>query len=104
MLLGDRMRASNSWTRTVFVAFFALLLAFGTTVQLTHFHADGTGHADCALCQNLHNVVRPSTAPSVRPVFLVVRRVTPPSARVYREHLFSYSHWNKPPPRSIAIA
>jgi len=98
MALGDRIRASSPQTRILFVALFVFLLAFGTTVQLMHFHPDGSGHADCAVCQYSHNVIRPSSAPAVRPIFLVVQRVAPPTTRLYREHLFSYSHWNRPPP------
>ena len=78
MVLGDRIRASSPMARILFVALFAFLLVFGTTVGLMHFHPDGSGHADCALCQNAHNVIRPSSAPAVRPIFLVVQRVAPP--------------------------
>src|SRR5581483_2320495 len=104
MVLGDRIRASSPLTRTVFVALLAFLLVFGTTVQLLHFHPDGSGHADCVLCQNAHSIIRPSSAPAVRPIFLVVRRVAPLTTRLYREHLFSYSHWNKPPPSQAPVA
>jgi hypothetical protein len=104
MALGERIRASSPTTRILFVALFAFLLVFGTTVQLLHFHADGNGHADCALCQNAHSAIRPTSAPRVQTVSLVIRRVAPPSTRLYREHLFSYSHWNRPPPDLAAIA
>lgn len=104
MAMGDRIRASSPLTRILFVGLFAFLLVFGTTVQLMHFHPDGAGHADCVLCQNAHNVIRPSSAPIVRPIFLDVQRVAPPSTRLYREHVFSYSHWNRPPPDWTAVA
>lgn len=104
MAFGDKARSSNTLTRALFVTLFAFLLIFGTTVQLLHFHADGAQHADCALCQNAHNVIRPSTVPCVRPIFVVIQRFAPPSARPYREHLFSYSHWNRPPPDKTPIA
>ena len=104
MAFGDKVRPSNTLIRVLFVALFAFLLVFGTTVQLTHFHPDGSGHADCALCQSAHNVIRPSSAPAVRPIFLVVQRVAPPATQLYREHLFSYSHWNRPPPDQVPVA
>ncbi len=104
MALGDRIRASNPQIRILFVALLAFLLVFGTTIELTHFHADGSGHTDCALCQNAHNVIRPSSAPAVRPIFLVVQSVAAPATRLYREHLFSYSHWNRPPPDQAPVA
>src|SRR5579871_1138296 len=99
-----KMRPRNAPTRILLFALLAFLLLFGTTTQLMHFHPDGSGHADCAVCQNAHNVVRPSSAPVVRPIFLVVQRLAAPTARLYREHLFSYSHWNRPPPDRIPVA
>ena len=104
MVLGDKIRGSSPLTRILFVALFAILLAFGTTVQLAHVHSDGSGHADCALCQSVHNVVRPSSAPAVRPVFIIVQRIAPPTTLLYREHVFSYSHWNRPPPDQAPVA
>src|SRR5581483_5041995 len=104
MALGNKIRASSPLTRILFVALFAFLLVFGTTVQLMHFHQDGSGHADCALCQNAHNVIRPLAAPAGRPILLVVQRAAPPTTRLYGEHLFSYSHWNRPPPSQIPVA
>src|ERR1700758_567118 len=104
MVFGERVRRANPLTRILFVAAFAFLLVLGTTVQVTHLHADGAGHTDCALCQNAYNFIRPSSVPAVRPIFLVVYRVSPPTTRVYREHLFSYSHWNRPPPEQIPVA
>ena len=104
MALGGKLRASSPLTRILFVALFAFLLVFGTTVQLMHFHPDGSGHADCALCQSAHNVVRSPSAPVIRPIFLVVQRVAPLTKRLYREHIFSYSHWNRPPPSQAPVA
>jgi hypothetical protein len=102
--LGAKTRASNTPTCILFVALFAILLLFGTTVQLIHVHPDGAEHANCALCQSVHNVVRPSAAPCIQPVFHVIARIALPRRRDYREHAFSYSHWNRPPPDLIAIA
>jgi len=80
------------------VALLALLLMFGTTVQLTHIHLDAKAHQDCALCQSAHNVIRPAVAAPVQRSIAVVRRVAVPLTRQYREHIFSFSHWNRPPP------
>lgn len=80
------------------VALLALLLMFGTTLQLTHIHLDGTAHQDCALCQTAHNVVRPAAAPPVRRAPVVVRRVVVPAARQCRPRIFATLYWNRPPP------
>lgn len=104
MLLGVKMPAADSRVRILLVALFIALLLSGTTVGLMHVHPDHAGHTDCALCQSTHNIARPSAAPIVRPAVLVVIRITLPSKREYREHLFSYSHWNRPPPDQSAVA
>lgn len=99
-----KTRARNANIPALFVALLAILLIFGTTIQLTHVHTDGAAHADCALCQSAHNVVRPSAVPCIQPVFVVVTRVAILFERPYREHIFSFSHWNRPPPDRPAIA
>jgi hypothetical protein len=93
-------------TRTCFVltVLCAILLLFGTTVQQAHFHADGLTHADCTICHTAPHVVQPSASYNIQqapvPSTRVVRSIEP----VYREHLFSFSHWNRPPPDQTAIA
>ena len=99
-----KIRARNANINILFVALFATLLLFGSTVQVTHVHVNGTAHADCALCQTAHNLVRPSAAPCIQQVFVVFARVVVPFQRQYREHIFSFSHWNRPPPDQPAIA
>ena len=85
------MRALNAPARILFVALFAILLLFGSTAQLTHVHAEGAVHPDCALCQSAHNVARPASAPCVQQVFVVFTRVAVLYKRQYREHIFSFS-------------
>src|SRR5579872_3963932 len=104
MAFGEKVRGASARTRVLFVAIFAFLLVLGTTVQVTHLHPNGAAHADCALCQSAHNVIRPAATPTVRTIFLVVRRVAPASTRPYREHVLSYSHWNRPPPDQAPVA
>ena len=99
-----KIRASNTWIRILFVALFAILLLFSSTVQITHVHTDGTAHSDCALCQSAHNVVQPSAVSCIQPVFVVISRVTPSFKPHYREHIFSFSHWTRPPPDQTAIS
>ena len=98
------MRAPNAPARILFVALFAILLLLGTTAQLTHVHANGTAHPDCALCQSAHNVARPSSAPCIQQVFVVVTRVAIPHKRPYREHIFSFSLCNRPPPDQTVVS
>jgi hypothetical protein len=98
----SKLRMSNTQIRIWFVTLFALLLIFGSMVQLTHVHKDGAAHSDCALCQSAHNVVRPSASPCIQPVFVAIIRLAPPVQPQYREHIFSFSHWNRPPPDQTA--
>ena len=102
MVLGAKMRASSTPARILFVAFFVVLLILGTTAGLMHVHVGGAGHADCALCQSAHNIARPSVAAQIRPVVFAAIRIALPPSREYREHLFSYAHWNRPPPDQTA--
>jgi hypothetical protein len=98
------MRPQNAPTRILLLALLAFLLLFGTTIQLTHVHTDGASHPDCALCQTAHNVVRPVTTLCVQQVFVVFTRVAVPYKRQYREHIFSFSLCNRPPPNQTAVS
>ena len=98
------MRAPNAPARILFVALFAILLLVGTTAQLTHVHANGSTRPDCALCQSAHNVARPTSAPCVQQVFVVFTRVAVLYKRQYREHIFSFSLCNRPPPDQTAVS
>ena len=104
MILGGKMRVSGKQARILFVTLFVTLLLLGPTVGLMHVHPDGAGHTDCALCQSAHNIARPSVAAHIRPIVFAAIRISLPQRREYREHLFSYSHWNRPPPDQIAVA
>jgi len=104
MVLGAKLRASTKRARILLVALFVFLLLLGPTVGLMHVHPDGVGHTDCALCQSAHNIARPSVAAQIHHTVFAAIRITLPPRREYREHLFSYSHWNRPPPDQIAAA
>lgn len=104
MMLGARMPASSSRARVLSAALLVILLLFARTVELMHVHADGAGHTDCALCQSAHNFAQPLAVPQINPVSFAAIRIVLPARREYREHLFSYSHWNKPPPDRTGIA
>lgn len=104
MMLGAKTRTLSKRASVLFVASFIILLLLGTTAGVMHIHTDGAGHTDCALCQSAHSIARPSAAPRIQPVVFVAIRIAPVSTCEYREHLFSYSHWNRPPPAQIAIA
>ena len=88
--------------RFLFVAVIAVLLLYCATIQLIHVHADGVAHQDCAFCQGVHNVVGPAAAPCVSQISASFARVVAPLDRQVRVHIFSYSHWNRPPPDPIA--
>ena len=88
----------------VFALLCALLLLFGTTVQQAHFHADGLTHADCVICHTAPHVVASSTPCQVQQSPVPTTRVVLSIEPVYREHLFSFDHWNRPPPDQAAIA
>ena len=90
----------------LFAIVCAILLLIGTTIQQTHFHADGLTHADCTICHTAHQVVQPSAECAVQQSALptTTTRVVLLSVRLPREHLFSFSHWNRPPPDQTAIA
>jgi hypothetical protein len=104
MTLGAKIRISDNRVRILSVALLVILLLFTSVVQVTHVHADGEMHADCGLCQTAHNTVRAPVVPCIQTVFLVLIRITPPLKREYREHVFSFSHWDRPPPDQPAIA
>ncbi|HEY1580686.1 MAG TPA: hypothetical protein VGF82_26780 [Terracidiphilus sp.] len=97
---------SAAETRTCFVlvVLCAILLLFGTTLQQAHFHADGLTHADCTICHTAPHVVQPSASCIVQLAPIPSTRVVLSIKPVYREHTFSYSHWNRPPPDQTAIA
>ena len=99
-----KMRPRNETTRILLFALLSFLLLFGTAIEATHVHTDGAAHPDCALCQTAHNVVRPVTTLCVEQVFAVLSRISVPRKRLYREHIFSFCHWNRPPPFQIAVS
>jgi len=98
-----QMRRLKVPMRILSVAFFALLLLFGTTIEATHSHADAAAHSTCALCQTAHGVVSLSALPCIHQVFIVATRIEAPFERPYREHVFSFSHCNRPPPAVSAF-
>lgn len=97
-------RASETRTCLVLAILCAVLFLFGTTVQQAHFHPDGLTHADCTICHTAPHVVQPSACCNVRQAPVPTTRVVLSIEPVYREHLFSYCHWNRPPPDQTATA
>jgi hypothetical protein len=61
-------------------------------------------HADCTICHTAHQVVQPSAECAVRQTAVPTTRVVLLSVWLPREHLFSFSNWNRPPPDQTAIA
>jgi hypothetical protein len=90
--------------RFLFAIVCVFLLLVGIGIQQTHFHADGLTHADCTICHTAPHVVQPSTPCSIQQAAVPTTRVVLLSVRLPREHHFSFSHWNRPPPDQTAIA
>jgi hypothetical protein len=97
-------RASHLKLQVLFVTLCAILLLFTAPIQLMHVHADGLAHADCAVCHSAHQVAEPSAPQFIQQVVLHSTRVAVLDEQMYREHTFSFSHWNRPPPDQTAIA
>jgi hypothetical protein len=49
-------------------------------------------------------VVQPSASWDVQLAPIPTTRVVLSIEPVYREHIFSFSHWNRPPPDQTAVA
>jgi hypothetical protein len=90
--------------RFLFALVCAILLLAGTTIQQTHFHADGLTHADCTICHTAPQIIQPSAPCAVQQAAVPTTRVVLFSVRLPRERRFSFSHWNRPPPDQTAIA
>jgi hypothetical protein len=99
-----KYRARSANAGLLFVVLFAILLVFSTAAQVAHVHADGAAHSDCALCKSAHGVAQVPFAACVQQVFVVSTRVVARFERPYREHSFSFSHWNRPPPDQTAVS
>lgn len=99
---GGKYRFQNAPIRFLLVGVIAVLLLYCATIQVTHIHVDGVSHQDCALCQGVHNVVGPAIVHCVQQVTAPVARVAVPVDRQSRTYIFSYSHWNRPPPDQAA--
>ena len=97
-------RAAESRKRFVLALLCVVLFLFGITVQQTHFHPDGLTHADCTVCHTAPHVVQPSASCHILQAPVPTTRVVLSIEPVYREHLFSFSHWNRPPPDQTAVA
>jgi hypothetical protein len=80
----------------------ALLIAFSTTVRITHGHdAAGTSHSSCSLCLVAHAGIAPQ-APAVMPAAIehtaeieILRPDTPRNS-------FLLSFYTRPPPADAA--
>jgi hypothetical protein len=97
-------RAAESRKCFVLALLCVALFLFGTTVQQAHFHPDGLTHADCTVCHTAPHVVQPSASCHILQAPVPTTRVVLSIEPVYREHLFSFSHWNRPPPDQTAVA
>jgi len=88
----------------VFAMLLAVLLVFGTTASATHYHADGLVHADCVICHSAPHAIEISTALATQQSPVPTRRVVLWAEPLCREHIFSFDHWNKPPPVGTVAA
>src|ERR1700744_1642927 len=80
----------------------ALLLIFGSTLQITHIHSGAElSHAGCALCATAHAVISPSNPLAV---LFTARRTAPPALdqqTAFAQQLLSFSLYKRPPPVAI---
>jgi hypothetical protein len=80
----------------------ALLLIFGSTLQITHTHsAAELSHAGCALCATAHAVISPA---SPLAVLFTARRTSTPvieEQSKFAHRLFNFSLYKRPPPVAI---
>src|SRR5882757_786304 len=91
-------RAPETRRHFLYAIVCAILLLIATSIQQTHFHADGLTHADCTVCRTAPHVVQPSTPGSVE------QGAGPPaplalfSVRLARAHHPSFSQGQRRPP------
>src|ERR1700728_170643 len=83
----------------------ALLLIFGATLQVAHFHTPAdVSHSGCALCATAHVVVSPA-APLA--VLLAARRTSAPvvdQQSAFAHRFLDFSLYTRPPPVEIAFS
>jgi hypothetical protein len=83
----------------------ALLLIFGTTLQVAHIHTPAdVSHAGCALCATAHVVISPSTPLAIP---LAARQTADPVADQqtgFPHRLLDFSLYKRPPPVAIAFS
>jgi hypothetical protein len=98
-LIGNHVRCP--W-RVALVLGCALLLIFGSTLQITHTHsAAELSHAGCALCATAHAVISPANPVAV---LFTARRTAAPvidqqTAIAYQ--LLNFSLYKRPPPVAL---
>jgi len=96
--------ARHPW-RIALVLCCALLLVFGATLQLAHFHTPAdVSHSGCAVCATVHVVISP-TAPVTAP--LVARQTTTPVADQptgFSHRFLDFSLYTRPPPVELAFS
>ena len=83
----------------------ALLLVFGATLQVAHFHTQAdVSHSGCALCATAHVVISPA-APLAIP--LAARRMSAPivdQQSAFAHRFLDFSLYTRPPPVAIAFS
>jgi hypothetical protein len=83
----------------------ALLLIFGSTVQVVHVHSpEDVSHSGCSLCATAHVIVSPVAPVAVSlPVRAQTVAVfdTEPS---FAHDLLDFSRYTRPPPIAIAFS
>lgn len=97
MAFSSKTRAASTGPRILFVALFAFLLLFCTTVQLMHLHADG---ADTQIARFARMPITsfdhrqfPASGLFSSSSRMLLHLLRDPTA-----NMSSHSHWNRPPP------
>ena len=90
-------RADRPWRILLALVCVLLVVVLGS-VQVAHSHADGTAHADCALCAAAHISVHPVHAPSPAPATSVVAVLEALPPAVLPRTLAIFALFTRPPP------
>ncbi|HXB61730.1 MAG TPA: hypothetical protein VNU94_02615 [Acidobacteriaceae bacterium] len=106
-------RRSNSSTASPFalgpwrtlLALLCIVLVMATaTVELTHHHADGGEHGDCALCVVAHVVIQTVTAPALIALFTRLAAVVLAARVLALAKATIFVHFTRPPPACLNAA
>ncbi len=87
------------------LALLCIVLVVATaTVELTHSHADGAEHGDCALCVVAHVVIQTVTAPALIVLFARIAAVALAARVLILAKATIFAFFTRPPPACLNAA